>query len=63
MNKQQFDALPPDTKALVEEAYNDGYAAAVDVVSSCIKRVGDEQLDKQFTHNRDAILYMLKVSK
>lgn len=60
MNKQQFDALPDEVRKLVEEGYRDGYAAAVDVASSCIQRVGDDRVDKIFIYNRDAIVSMLK---
>ena len=60
MNKQQFDALPDEVRKLVEEGYRDGYAAAIDTVSSCIQRLGDERVDKIFIYNRDAIVSMLK---
>jgi hypothetical protein len=60
MNKQQFDALPPDTKALVEEAYRDGYAAAVLVLESCYVRVGHTVVDETFVSNRNTLVEIVK---
>jgi len=60
MNKAQFEALPHDVRLLVEEGYRDGYAAAVDVASSCVQRIGDGRVDQLFIYNRDAIVDMLK---
>lgn len=60
MNKQQFDALSPEVQAFVEAGYRDGYAAAVDLVRSCVQRIGDDRVDKIFIYNRDAIVSMLE---
>ena len=58
----KFDELSPELKAVVEEAYRDGYSAAVDTVRSCIQRIGDDRVDKIFIYNRDAIVSMLEGS-
>ena len=60
MNKAEFDALSASDRALAEEAYRDGYAAAVDVVQSCVQRLGDSRVDQIFIYNRDTIVSMLK---
>ena len=60
MNKLQFDELSPEHRALVEEGYRDGYAAAIETVESCVQRIGDGRVDQLFIYNRDAIVDMLK---
>jgi hypothetical protein len=60
MNKQQFDALPTDTKALVEEGYRDGYAAAVQVLESCYIRIGHTVVDETSVSNRNTLVEIVK---
>lgn len=60
MNKTEFDALSASDRAIAEKAYRDGYAAAVDVVQSCVQRLGDSHVDQIFIYNRDTIVSMLK---
>jgi hypothetical protein len=60
MNKAQFEALTPEHRALVEEAYRDGYAAAVQVLESCYIRIGDTVLDEMFISNRNTLVEIVK---
>lgn len=61
MNKQQFEALSPEVQVFVEAGYRDGYTAAVDLVRSCVQRIGDDRVDKIFIYNRDTIVSMLEM--
>lgn len=63
MNKQQFDSLPEKEKALVAEAYIDGYNAAIESVKHMIQRIGDEKLDALFISNRNSIIHMLETGR
>lgn len=60
MLKIEYDALPSEQRALVNEGYLDGYAAAIDTVESMIIRVGVESLDRQFVQVRNSIVSILK---
>lgn len=62
MTRQEYEALSPEDKVLVEEAYRDGFNAAVEIVESCVQRIGDSRIDKQFIYNRDSIVDILKRS-
>lgn len=62
MNKTDFDALSTKDRALVEEGYIDGYAAAVEIVESCVQRLGDSRVDQIFIYNRNTIVSMLRTS-
>ena len=62
MNKAQFDELSPEHRAIAEECYRDGYAAAIETVESCVQRIGDGRVDQLFIYSRDAIVDMLKGS-
>lgn len=62
MNKQQFEALSTEDKALADEAYRDGFNAAVEIVESCVQRIGDGRLDSIFIANRDSIVRALRMS-
>lgn len=62
MNRTDFDALSASDRALVEEGYRDGYAAAVEIVESCVQRLGDSRVDQIFIYNRNTIVSMLRTS-
>jgi hypothetical protein len=60
MNKQQFDALTSEHRALAEEAYRDGYDAAVQVLESCYVRIGHTVVDQAFVDNRNTLVDIVK---
>ena len=60
MNKSQFEALTLEHRDLVEEAYRDGYAAAVLVLESCYVRIGDTIVDEAFISNRNTLVGTVK---
>ena len=60
MNKAQFDALTPEHRALAEEAYRDGYDAAVKVLESCYVRIGHTVVDQAFVDNRNTLVEIVK---
>lgn len=62
MNKTAFDALSAKDRALVEEGYLDGFQAAVEIVESCVQRLGDSRVDQIFIYNRNTIVSMLRNS-
>lgn len=62
MTRQEYEALTPADRALVEEAYRDGFLAAIEIVESCVQRIGDSRIDSQFIYNRDSIVDVLKRS-
>jgi len=55
MNRQQYDALNKEQKAIATEAYIDGFLACIEQVKSITVRVGDQDVDKTFRVNRDMI--------
>jgi hypothetical protein len=55
MNKQQYDDLDKEQKAIATEAYIDGFLACIEQVKSIMVRVGDQDVDKTFRVNRDMI--------
>ena len=60
MNKAQFDALTPEHRAIAEEAYRDGYDAAVEVLESCYVRIGHTVVDQAFVDNRNTLVAIVK---
>ena len=60
MNQHDFNALDTQQRALVTDAYLDGYASAIDCVESMIIRIGDASLDAAFVSNRDSIVSILR---
>lgn len=62
MTRQEYEALTPADKLLAEEAYRDGFLAAIEIVESCVQRIGHSSIDNQFIANRDSIVDVLKRS-
>ena len=62
MTRQEYEALTPADRALVEEAYRDGFLAAIEIVESCVQRIGYSSIDEQFIAHRDSIVDVLKRS-
>ena len=60
MNKAQFDELSPEHRAIAEECYRDGYAAAVQVLESCYIRIGHTVVDETFVSNRNTLVAIVK---
>lgn len=60
MNKDQYNALGPHDKKLVDEAYLDGFKAAIEAVKSLTVRVGDEKVDAIFISNRNMVVSILE---
>ena len=62
MTREEFNNLTTAEKILAEEAYRDGFLAAIEIVESCVQRIGYSSIDEQFIAHRDSIVDVLKRS-
>ena len=59
MNKEQYNQLTNDVKAIATECYIDGYNAAISLVESITMRTGDPIYDDLFIGNKTKILRIM----
>lgn len=59
MNKEQYNNLNDNDKAIATECYIDGYKAAITLVESIAIRIGESNIDNAFETNKKSILSIM----